>query len=107
MTGKILGIVLITICGLFYTAGDVAMKKWIDHPSIAPYLIGAALYIIGMNFLAFSYKYRNIAVATALCVIVNILTLTVVSWFLFKEPLSIKQMTGIALSIGAVIFLES
>lgn len=67
------------LCGVVYTIGDVAMKKWITDMTLMPYLIGAAMYLVGMNFLAFSYLYRNIAVATAICVIINIVSLTVLS----------------------------
>lgn len=103
---KNIGFILVVICGLFYTVGDVAMKKWIEHPSVGMYILGGSLYIIGMNFLAFSYKYKNIAVATAMCVIVNIVLLTLLSWFYFKEPLTIKQMVGIGCSIVAIFLLE-
>jgi multidrug transporter EmrE-like cation transporter len=103
---KIIGLILTIICGIFYTAGDIAMKKWITNPTIGSYVIGALLYVVGMNFLAFSYKYKNIAVATALCVIVNIILLTIVSWVYFKEPLTTKQLVGITLSMIAIFLLE-
>ena len=103
---KYLGFILIVICGIFYTIGDVAMKKWITHPTIGMYLTGGLLYVIGMNFLAFSYRYKNIAIATALCVIVNIILLTIVSWAYFKEPLTVKQLIGVAFSIAAIFLLE-
>lgn len=102
-----LGFILVFICGLFYTIGDIAMKKWITHPCFKWYLIGASLYIIGMNFLALSYKYKNIAIATAGCVIVNIILLSLISWLYFKEPLTTKQLIGISLSLIAMILLET
>jgi multidrug transporter EmrE-like cation transporter len=101
-----LGFILIFICGLFYTIGDVAMKKWITSPSIKMYLLGGSLYIIGMNFLAFSYKFKNIAIATAGCVIVNIILLTILSFLYFKEPLTTKQMIGLGFSLVAMTLLE-
>lgn len=94
------------LCGITYTIGDVAMKKWISHPSFWPYFLGALMYFIGMNFLAFSYLYRNIAIATAICVIINIVSLTILSWILFKEPLTTRQFIGIAVSVIAVLLLE-
>lgn len=103
---KFIGFLLVFICGLFYTVGDVAMKKWIDHPSWKMYILGGSLYIIGMNFLAFSYRYKNIAVATAGCVIVNIILLTILSWVYFKEPLTTKQLIGVTLSLIAMLLLE-
>ena len=98
---------LMTACGVVYTFGDIVMKKWVTNPSFSLYLIGTLLYMTGMNFLAFSYKYRNIAAATSICVILNIILLTFVSWLYFKEPLTAKQLVGIVLSISAVILLES
>jgi len=98
--------VLMILCGAAYTVGDIAMKKWIMHPSLWPYLVGALMYLIGMNFLAFSYLYRNIAVATAVCVIINIVSLTIISWVFFKEPLTVRQLAGIAVSMIAVLLLE-
>ena len=98
--------VLMTLCGAAYTLGDIAMKKWVTNPSIWPYLAGAFMYLVGMNFLAFSYLYRNIAVATAVCVIINIVSLTIISWVFFKEPLTVRQLAGIAVSMIAVLLLE-
>ena len=98
--------VLMILCGAAYTLGDIAMKKWIMHPSVWPYLAGAFMYLVGINFLAFSYLYRNIAVATAVCVIINIVSLTVISWICFKEPVTVRQLAGIAVSMIAVLLLE-
>lgn len=96
---------LTLICGVLYTLGDLFMKKWALKPSWSMYLLGALMYVIGMNFLAFSYRFKNIAVATALAVIFNIIALTVISITYFKEPLTIKQMFGLILSISAIFLL--
>ena len=102
----IIGFALIFICGIFYTWGDVVLKKWIESPNVKTYLVGLFLYAMGMNFLALSYRYKNIAVATAGCVIINIIMLTVLTFTYFKEPLTTKQMIGIGLSLVAVCLLE-
>jgi len=49
-----MGLILTLICGFFYTAGDVFMKQWVTKPSWTYYLLSAGMYIVGMNFLAFS-----------------------------------------------------
>lgn len=53
-----------------------------------------------------SFKTHNIAVASAIFVIINISTLAVVSWFVFSEPLTTKQIIGLALSFIVVMILE-
>lgn len=57
-------------------------------------------------FLVQSFKTQNIAIASAIFVIVNIVTLGIVSWLFFKEPLTIIQIIGIALAIIAIFILE-
>lgn len=59
-----------------------------------------------MVFLSLSYRYKNIAVASTMLVIFNIITLAIVSWLYFKEALTPMQLIGIGLGIASVIFLE-
>ena len=100
-------LVFMALCGALYTVGDIALKKWVQHPSPWPYLLALFMYVLGMNFLAFSYLYRNIAAATSVCVIINVVLLTAVSWAYFKEPLTVRQMIGVGLGVLAVVILET
>jgi glucose uptake protein len=101
-----IGLVLLFIGGVILTAGDIIMKKWVQNDSIYLYVLGLAIYMVGLNFLAYSFKFKNIAVASIIFVIFNVLTLTVVSWLYFKEGLSAMQIGGILLGIAAVVMLE-
>lgn len=102
-----LPLLLIFIGGSILTAGDIVMKKWVASSQPLWFVTGMILYVVGLVFLAYSYKYKNIAVASTIFVIFNIITLAIVSWFCFKEALTPLQAIGIALGIGAVLFLES
>jgi len=62
--------------------------------------------MIGLLFLAQSFKYKNIAVASTIFVIVNVITLSIVSWLYFKETLTPFQIIGIILGLSSIIFLE-
>ncbi|MEI7558347.1 MAG: hypothetical protein WCJ45_06135 [bacterium] len=62
--------------------------------------------MVAMVFLSLSYRYKNIAVASTMLVIFNIITLAIVSWLYFKEALTPMQLIGIGLGIASVIFLE-
>lgn len=102
-----LGFLYVIFGSLALTLGDLFMKTWVDKNSYGNFSIGFACYIIGMLFLAFSFKYKNIAIASMMLVLFNIITLLIVSWFLLKEPISIKEGIGIMLGITAIIILES
>ncbi|MFH0869826.1 MAG: SMR family transporter [archaeon] len=101
-----IAIILLLAGGLILTAGDIAMKKWVSTNSYIFYLIGMAIYLVGLNFLAQSFKSKNIAVASVIFVIVNVATLSIVSWLYFKETLSALQILGIMLGITAIVVLE-
>lgn len=99
-------ILLLFAGGVILTLGDIAMKKWVVEHCTTYYALGMALYICAMAFLAQSFKYENIAVASALFVIFNIVTLLIASSLLFGETISSMKMLGIALAIMAIAVLE-
>ena len=98
--------ILLFVGGSVLTVGDIVMKKWIVNNSCPLFIAGLAIYLVGLIFLAYSFKYKNIAVASTIFVIFNIITLSIVSWFYFKETLTTFQLVGITLGIGAILFLE-
>lgn len=67
---------------------------------------GFAIYLVGLMFLAQSFKFKNIAVASTIFVIFNVVTLALVSWLYFKEELNPMQIGGMSLGIASVILLE-
>jgi len=101
-----IGIILLLIGGLILTIGDIFMKKWVATDTYLFYFIGLATYLIGLNFLAQSFKFENIAVASVIFVVFNVATLGIVSWLYFKETLSTLQIAGIIIGIIAIIVLE-
>jgi len=100
-------ILLLALGGIVLTAGDIVMKKWIVTSSAPTFFIGLAIWMIGLLFLAQSFKYKNIAIASTIFVIFNVVTLSLVSWFYFKEKLTPIEFFGIFLGILSIIILES
>lgn len=98
--------ILLFIGGSVLTVGDIIMKKWAVNNSVFLFITGLSIYMIGLLFLAQSFKYKNIAVASTIFVIFNVVTLSIVSWLYFKETLSPFQIVGIILGLSSVIFLE-
>ena len=92
--------------GLVLTLGDIVFKYWIGYSHPLLYGIGFSLYMIGLVLLIRSYRYENIAIASTVFELINLVTLAIVSWILFKEHLSYIQMAGIGTAIVAVLLLE-
>jgi multidrug transporter EmrE-like cation transporter len=99
-------LILLACGGLVLTVGDLFMKKWVVTSSPYVYIVGMIFYIIGLNCLAFSFKYKNIAVASVIFVLINIITLLLFSYFYFKERLGGFEIAGILLGIVAIVMLE-
>lgn len=97
---------LVLVGGSILTIGDIMMKKWVATKATPFFMGGMIVYMIGLVFLAYSFKHKNIAVASTMFVIFNIITLSIVSWIYFKETLSPAQVGGIILGIGAIVCLE-
>ena len=82
------------------------MRVWVADKKPLPYIFGLGVYFVGLNFLAWSYLFRNMAVATALVNVLNIATLTMVSWLMFRDKISLQEGIGICLAVAAVLVLE-
>ena len=102
-----IGIILVLIGGVVLTVGDVFMKKWVGTDNYLFYVFGMLIYLVGLNFLAQSFKYKNIAVASVILVLFNVITLALFSWLYFKETLTTTQIIGIVLGLTSVVVLES
>lgn len=92
--------------GIILTIGDVVFKFFVESHRTSLYVFGLLLYLFGTVFLVESYKSENIAVATTIFVLVNIITLTIVSWFYFDEKLTNVQLFAILLAGISVVLLE-
>jgi multidrug transporter EmrE-like cation transporter len=92
--------------GCLLTIGDLLMKQWIESNLTRYCVLGLTVYYIGLIFLALSYRYKHIAIATCITCLLNIIILSIVSTFLYKEPLGFREMVGISLSITSILVLE-
>lgn len=99
-------ILLLIAGGLTLTVGDLVMKEWVINGGPKIYCIGMVIYLFGMNFLAQSFRFKGIAVATALFVIFNLISLAVAGYLLYGEKLSSGQFLGIVLAVVAIVLLE-
>lgn len=101
-----LPLAILFIGGVVLTVGDIIMKRWTQTNEPFVYAGGMVVYLIGLTFLAFSFKYKGIAVASVLFIVFNVATLAIVGWLFFNEPLSAHKLIGISLALIAVVVLE-
>lgn len=102
-------IVWLTFGGIALTIGDLIFKFWVEKslPYFSvPYVGGLILYIIGLLFLVESFKTENIAVASAIFVLINIITLAIFSWFYFGDRITFLQLVGLLFAGMAILLLE-
>lgn len=92
--------------GIILTVGDIVLKKWVTTSYNLFYFLGIFLYFISMNFLAQSYKYEDVAIASMMMIIFNITTLTLVGYFIFKENITVYEIAGIFLGMISLFLLE-
>ncbi len=60
------------------------MRVWTDNThSWKWYILGMFLYLIALNFLAQSYRFKNIAIASLIMEIINLATFIGVSYWKF------------------------
>jgi multidrug transporter EmrE-like cation transporter len=92
--------------GIIVTVGDIIFKFWAEQQSAYLFVAGILVYLTGTLFLIQSFRTTNIAVASMIFIIFNIIALTLVSWFYFDEKLSTLQLVGLVLALGSVALLE-
>jgi multidrug transporter EmrE-like cation transporter len=92
---------------LMDTAGDLLMKKWIETHSWTFFSVGMVFYIAALSCLAFSFNFKNIAVASMMFVLLNIVLLSFAGWLFYGDTLKVKEVCGLLLGLGAIFLLES
>ena len=99
-------LLLLALGGIVLTLGDLVMKKWILNDSLIYYFFGLAIWVIGLNFLALSFRYKSIAVASIMLIIFNTITLLIAGYLLYGEKISAQEMAGIVLGLLAIGLMD-
>jgi len=72
-------VLLLFFGGIILTIGDIIIKKWTINNDYFLFSIGIFVYMVAMVFLAYSFKFKNIAVASTIFVVFNVVSLTIIS----------------------------
>ena len=91
---------------ILLTLGDIIFKYWTGHTSPYVYVLGLVLYVAGLIPLIESFKFANVELTSALLVLFNIVMLTLVGWYYFKETISMYEIVGLCFAAVAIVLLE-
>ncbi|MCB9806348.1 hypothetical protein H6768_00280 [Candidatus Peribacteria bacterium] len=95
------------MAGVLLTVGDLVLNAWVDSgDSWKLYTIGILFYFIALNFLAKSYKFENIAVASVIMEVLNLVSYLAISYWKFGETIARLEILGIAFGIAAIVCFE-
>jgi len=92
--------------GILLTCGDIMLKTWSMKDKWWLFVGAIGFYILGVVLLGICFKYRNFAIANMIMVIVNALTLLLVSVFYYKDKINLVGFLGIVLGLISVALLE-
>lgn len=101
-----MGIYLTLFGGIILTIGDILAKEWVKNNQPIYFFWTLGIYLSALCLLILSYRYENIAVASILLVVFNIIILSLLSHFYFHEPLSLFQVLGIIAGLICIFLLE-
>jgi multidrug transporter EmrE-like cation transporter len=91
---------------IFDTFGDVLMKNWVMSSSKFHFISGMLFYIIGLSFLAYSFSFKNMVVASMLFLVFNVFFLSLVNWLHFNEALNSREITALMFGLIAIVLFE-
>ncbi len=99
-------ILLAAASGVLFTAGDVFLKFWAESSTFYYMLIALLLYVIASIALGYSFKREKIAIAVAVLICFNLITVALVGFTFFHETLGLKEILGIGLALVAIVLLN-
>lgn len=91
---------------IFDTFGDVLMKNWVMSSSKFHFISGMLFYIIGLSFLAYSFSFKNMVVASMLFLVFNVFFLSLVNWLHFNEALNSREIIALIFGLIAIVLFE-
>ncbi len=104
-------LVKLILVGLGMVLGDILMKTWIvsgggfKNSSIIYFILALVIYGVSLTGYAYQLKTTNFGIATSVPILINVVTVALISFFYFKEVLSLLQIVGIIFACISIVLL--
>ena len=94
------------VSALLFIVGDVLLKFWAERSNVWFMIIAFAVYIVAGFFTALSLKRKDLAIAIAVMLSINLIGVALIGFTVFKEALGLKEVIGISFALAAIIILN-
>lgn len=100
------------LIGLGMVLGDILMKNWIisgamfRNSSLIFFIFALLVYGISLTGYAYQLRTMNFGIATITPILVNIVTIALISFFYYKEMLSMYKIFGMLFAFTAVLLFS-
>ena len=97
------------LVGVGLTIGDVLMKQWMlggasfKKVMLVLYLSALVVYCASLTLEAFQLRTTNLSIAVITPILINIIAISLLSFFYYKEGLSLYQSAGIGLAVVSIV----
>ena len=100
------------LIGLGFAAGDVLFKQWMlsgasfKKVGLVLYFAALVLFWVSLTTQAFQLRATNLSIVVITPILVNIVAVSLISYFYYKEGLSVYQFIGIFLALIAIVLFS-
>lgn len=91
---------------LFDLFGLTMAKYWHINHHILYFIYSVVAYAIMAVFLILALKYEGVAITNIIWVALSAMGMTLVGFYLFKEPIVFRQFIGIIIIIIGIIIIQ-
>ncbi len=98
--------VWISLSAVLFTSADILFRFWYQSTTTLYFLMAFCISAIGIFCLSMSFPYQNIAVATVVCILINIALYLIFAFLIFGDIITIKQSIGLLIGFTAIFILE-
>jgi multidrug transporter EmrE-like cation transporter len=100
-------LITILLCALLFVVCDTLAANWGKNGSTSSLV--AVIFLAPFSYLLFGYlnQHYPLSVVSAWVVVILCICTVLIGIFYFKDPLTTRQMVGLALAIVAISLLGS
>jgi multidrug transporter EmrE-like cation transporter len=92
--------------GLLLTWGDLSILEWTRNSHPRHFFSGLAIYTVALCFMILGCRYKHIAIVSVSMVVINVVSLLILSRILYGDRFSLAQLGGIGLGLLTISVLE-
>jgi len=94
------------VSGTIYTVGDYFLLSWIKSQRWENLVAGIGCWFVASLFCATSYWLGKAISGVLILTMVNLVALSVMSWWMLNQVPTTKEWIGIVLAVVAIVLLR-